>query len=238
MAADRDARYAEREHDVDQQGQGEPAVPKGDPAVVGHHDQRAKHTEAGPGRTDRERAGLEQQRPERPGEQRCHVDRDEVQAADRRLQDSPQDVQEEHVERDVQQAVVQKAGCQDPPVLVALSDGRTVEPTLEQDGAGLAAAQRQATRHLGDERDHVDRDQHLGGPRRRGHRSERPDLRALPRAFRAAHPDGCRRHAVRAYGPATRGARDAGLARGMAVADGHGAVTLAAPRAASAWLRP
>ena len=54
------------------------------------------------------------------------------------------------------------------------------------------------------------------------------DLGALPRAFRAAHPDRRRGHAVRADRPSARRARDPGLARGVSIADGHLVLTLSA----------
>ena len=86
----------------------------------------------------------------------------------------------------------------------ALRAGRSAELTL-----------------LGEEHDHVDRDQRVASPTAGGRRAQRAHLGALARALRAAHADGRRRHAVRADRAPAGGAGDAGLARGVAVAGCH-----------------
>ena len=125
VAADRDPGDAEVEDDVDDQDHRQAALPDRDPAIVGDDDQRAEHAEAGSRGADghRLRARTAARRTTPPAATRS-TRRAKLSAPDRRLQHRAHEVQEHHVEQDVEDAVVQEAGGQQPVVVVVLRDQR------------------------------------------------------------------------------------------------------------------
>src|SRR5207247_519776 len=77
----------------------------------------AHDPEHGPRGAHRERVGRDEQRTERPGEQRDGIHDAELQAAERGLEHLSKHVQDIHVEADVEQVLVQEAAGDDPPQL-------------------------------------------------------------------------------------------------------------------------
>ena len=227
MAADRDveAREQEREQQVDEDRRPEAGLHRVDAARAQEHDARAHQPEHRARRADRVAVrAREQDRAERAGQQRREVDRAEAPLAEARLEQLPEDVEQVHVEADVEEAEralrVQEAAGEQPPQLAVgdagaglIEDGRP-EDAVEV-GRGAAAR--------AEEQQDVDPDQHVGQDRVAVQRRHRAHRRLVARALRAAHADRRRGHAVGADGPPAVRARDARLAVRVAVARGHAA---------------
>ena len=167
------------------------------------------------------RVRLDDQRPEGAGEQRGEVEDEEARRPQRRLQQPPEDQQQEHVEADVDDAGVEEAAG-DEAVPLAFGDGRAEEGEVDDElAAGVRRTARPPAGDLDQEDDDVDRDQDVGGRECARTPGVPVGLRTTfvrwLRALRAAHPDRGRGHAVGADRPAAGGAGDAGLAVGVAV---------------------
>ena len=67
-------------------------------------------------------SGLNQRATNEPATQADEVDDDEAQRADRRLQQPPHEVEQQHVEADVGDADVDEAAGEDPPPVAAFVD--------------------------------------------------------------------------------------------------------------------
>ncbi len=214
MAADRDAGNQERDPEVQHQRDAEAGLHRVDAARAHREDRRAHRPEDRARGADRDRVGRQQQRTERAADQRHEVDDPEAQLADRGLHQRAEEVQEVHVEGEVQQPGVQEAGADDPPPF-AVGDERAEQRAVLVDGPRRPEA---PAARGGREGEHVDRHQDVGQLRRAGQRRGGAHLRLLARALRTAHPDRRRGHAVRADRPPAGRARDACLAIGMAVA--------------------
>ena len=131
------------------------------------------------------------------------------------LEHHPEVVQDPHVEGDVDDVLVQEAGGDDPPpfpVGDTFSEEASDQGAFEVDAAGGAPRDRQGVAALGQEHDHVDRDQGIGDERATGGLAQAHHFGALGGALRTAHPDRGAGHAVGAdRAPAVR-AGDARLA--------------------------
>ena len=184
------------------------------------------------------RSGVNSKRAERARQQCREVDRGEVQLPDRGLERASDEPQRQHVQPDVDDAGVQEARGQQPPVLViavASSPGPNRTPwmytpaavaILRTAPAPVATSHRNTItlitiRNLGDRPGPriVRLDQLTLAPRLTARQP--PHLRALAGALGAAHADRGRRHAVRADRAPAVGARDARLARRVSVTDRH-----------------
>ena len=160
--------------------------------------------------------GVDQERAERAPQQRREVQRGEAAGPEQRLEHLPQDPQQVHVEADVEEASVQEAAGDQPPVLAV------VRPP------GRCSAKSFRSRLLAEPVKPID-------PVARNATAQtmmiptvtRGSLRIVRmvwtfvrclRALRAAHADRRRRHAVGADRPPAGRAGDARLAVGMAVA--------------------
>ncbi len=88
------------------------------------------------------------------------VDQPEAQPPDGRLQQPAEDVEDEHVEEEVEQPGVKEAAGHEPPPL-AVGHRRALERALAHEGPP-AAEQRATARHLAEEGDDVGPDQHIG----------------------------------------------------------------------------
>ena len=111
-----------REREVDQDQRPDARLPSGRSRASGEHEGRAHEAEDGAGGADRGGVGLDQQRTERPREQRGEVERPEAPRAERRLEQVPEEPEDVHVEAEVDQAAVEEAAG-DQPVALAVGDG-------------------------------------------------------------------------------------------------------------------
>jgi len=155
MAADRDVRDRERQREVEHDERHRLARERPGRDVL-EHEQRSHDPEDRPGRPDRhcERA-REQQCPRGAREPRDEVHEEEPPRAERLLDDRPEPVEREHVERDVQHARVEEhRGDEAVPLAVHVDRRADQRPVLEDLAAG-----RVETCALGD-RDEVDEDVH------------------------------------------------------------------------------
>ena len=159
MAADRDVEPGEqeREGEVDEDRRAEPRLHRVDAAGAQEHDARAHQPEHGARGADR--VGVrarEQDRAERARQQRGEVDAAEAPLAEARLEQLPEDVEQVHVEADVDEAeralgVQEAAGDRPPQVAVGDRTGREHEVEVRRRAAARA-----------EEHQHVDPDQHVG----------------------------------------------------------------------------
>ena len=90
-------------------------------------------------------ASARAQRAERAAQQRDEVDRPEAQLADLGLEHRPEEVQEVHVEGEVQDAGVQEPGADDPPPL-AVGDERAEQGAVGVDRAAAGRSEAAAAR--------------------------------------------------------------------------------------------
>ena len=233
MAAPRDVRDNEREREVDHD---EPERRAGERprGPVFEDEECAEDPVDRARRTDRHgERPAEQERTGRAGDAGDEVDQQEAPGAERALDDRAAPVEDDHVQRDVEQARVQEHRGDESIPLVLRVDLRPDERAFrEQLAAGLADAA--AALVDGDQvHEHVERDQSHGRrsleprdrrPRMAGrlHRAlRRPARGADARMVGALDPDRRERHALLAdRSPALR-ARDERLAARVPVAVGR-----------------
>ena len=97
-------------------------------------------------------SGWNSSAPNEPASSEVKYTAAKLSAPDRRLEHRPHHVQEEHVEGDVEDAVVQEAAGDDPPVLVLVDDRRAEQRALvEHRAAATAAVDASPPAELGDE---------------------------------------------------------------------------------------
>ena len=111
---------------------------------------------------------------------RGEVDGGEPDRADGRLEHPPEQVQQVHVERDVQEVLVQEAGADQPPILVIDRDVEAIEHAFFDDPAVDARAEQGELALLGEKRDDVDRDQRVGDLRHGGHLAQAHSGQRMP----------------------------------------------------------
>ena len=232
MAADGDVRDRERQREVEHDERHRLAGERARGHVL-EDEQRAHDPEDRARGADRdsERAG-QQERAGRAGEPRDEVHEEEAPGAERLLDDRPEPVEREHVERDVQHARVEEHRGDEPVPLAVQVDRRPDQRTVLED---LPARRVQAGALV--DRDEVDEDVHRDERDRRrrleaGHRPTR--LAHGARLLRRAHarlldrgvvgaldPDRPEVHAFLADRTAALRARDERLAVGMPIAAGN-----------------
>ena len=239
VTADRDARHRERVEQVhDDQGPdagGHRVAAPGPQSEEG----RGHQPEHRPRRARGEREGVQEECSDRAAEDAGHVQQDEPARAEKGLQHTTEQVQGEHVEREVGETEVGEATGEDAPPLAVEVDRRCVQPEV-----GLHGARRgeRAGRHRGDdEHGEVGADQHHRGDR--AIRTERPTdppllrsgRRGVPDALHAVAPDRRLTQTGRTRRLAASAAVPAGLPVGVAVTGldgrllGHGALSSVPP---------
>ena len=121
VPADRDVRDGEGDDEVEHEPEAELADDLVHAALAGDHDRRQEEPVDRARGADRELAGsVSSSAPTRAGDQRDEVDGDEASGADRRLEHLAEDVEHEHVEREVDDRPVQEAGGEHAPPLAAV----------------------------------------------------------------------------------------------------------------------
>ena len=142
-----------------------------------------------------ERVGRDDQRAERAGEQRDEVDRGEAHRADRRLEHFPS-----RYSRYMLKKMCSRPACRKPlvtmPPVVAVGDVRAEERELVEDRVPPLPVRPDAELPLGQEHDHVDRDQHVGDDRLVRRAAQRPTFVRWLEHSGQRMPTGRRRHAV------------------------------------------
>ena len=143
-------------------------------------------------------------------------------AADGRLEQRAEDVEGEHVERQVDEPGVQEGGGDDPVRLPA-GDRGPEEAAVAVHRASTLKRPRAAADELEQVRRDAEPDQGVGhrgvGPP--GRPAGLAHLGLLAGALGTSHPDRGRGHAIGADRPAAGGAGDLGLAARVSVAVGH-----------------
>jgi voltage-gated sodium channel len=220
VAADGDVADRQGEDQVEDDQRPDAGLERVDPPRAQLDRRRAHEPEDRARGADRGHVGLDEQRPERAAQQRRQVKRGEAQGAQRGLEHLPEDPQQVHVEADVDDVGVQEAAGDQPPVLVVGGDRRTEQLEVREEPVARGGAA-EAEGPAGEEDDDTRDDDRDRDPRLAAYRAHRVDLRPLAGALRAAHAHRRGRHAVRADRAPARGAGDAGLPAGVAVARGH-----------------
>ncbi len=147
-----DVGQAEAEDEVDDDQPADARLHHADAARAQLHDGRPHQAEDRAGCAQARRGGREQGA-EGPGQQRYEVDGEEPERADARLEHRPEQVQQVHVEADVDEVLVQERARDEPPVLMAFGDRRPVEHAFVDDRSVDVRAEQRELSLLGEERE-------------------------------------------------------------------------------------
>ena len=160
MRADRDAREAQRENQVEHDQDHELVSDLVDAASLRLGERGAQEAEDRAGRPDRHDVGRGDDHAERAREQTGEVGPDEARPPDRRLEQAADPVEHVHVREDVQEVGVQERRGHQPPVVVVDLDVAGGEPAVaEQPRAARRPGEREHATALAEECGDVDRDQ-------------------------------------------------------------------------------
>ena len=145
MAADGDARDAERDQEVDDDETADRAAQERHAALALEHEERAHDAEDRARRADRRRVRRHEERAEAAGERGHEVDGGEPDVAGVALEDAADQVERVHVEGEVEEAVVDERGG-DQAVVLAARHGRAEERQVVPERLQRAAAEAETRR--------------------------------------------------------------------------------------------